>query len=288
MTAGYPERVAAGYPKCIAAGLAKHMAAGRRNRMDYKHKIRARVSSQTEPAPGIYDLRIEAPMAAGTAAAGQFVMLYPQSEAHLLARPISICGADPDTGILRLVYRVVGQGTAAFSALTAGDEVELVGPLGNGFPIAEKKALLVGGGIGIPPMLELAKRLPGEKIFVAGYANAHLFLYEDMCALAPVYVSTDDGSAGTHGTVLDAIRENGLTAEVLYACGPVPMLRAVKEYAAAHALRCYLSMEERMACGIGACYACVCRSTEVDSHTNVHLKRICKDGPVFDAREIEL
>ena len=261
--------------------------------MEYKQKVKARVAAQTSLAPGIYDLRIEAPAAAGEALAGQFVMLYPRSAQRLLARPISICEADPDTGMLRLVYRVAGKGTAEFSHLAPGDEVGLMGPLGNGFPVAdqrlaEKKVLLVGGGIGIPPMLELAKRLPGEKTFVAGYANAHLFLYEDMRALAPVFVSTDDGSRGTHGTVLDAIEANGLTAEVICACGPLPMLRALKGYAAANNLECFISMEERMACGIGACYACVCKSTSVDSHTNVHLKRICKDGPVFDAREIEL
>ena len=103
-----------------------------------------------------------------------------------------------------------------------------------------------------------------------------------------VYVATEDGSAGTRGNVLDAIAENGLTADIIYACGPIPMLRALKEYAKERGMECYISMEERMACGIGACLACVCQSTEKDAHSNVNNKRVCKEGPVFAAEEVEL
>jgi dihydroorotate dehydrogenase electron transfer subunit len=102
------------------------------------------------------------------------------------------------------------------------------------------------------------------------------------------YVATEDGSVGTKGNVLDAIRAQALTADVIYACGPTPMLRALKAYAAEQGMDCYISMEERMACGIGACLACVCNSTEEDAHSHVKNKRICKEGPVFDAREVEL
>lgn len=94
-------------------------------------------------------------------------------------------------------------------------------------------------------------------------------------------MATEDGSVGTKGNVLDAIREQNLTADVIYACGPTPMLRAIKEYAAEKGIKCYISLEEKMACGIGACLACVCQSKDVDHHSNVHNKRICKDGPVF-------
>ena len=103
-----------------------------------------------------------------------------------------------------------------------------------------------------------------------------------------MYVATEDGSAGTKGNVLDAIRENGLKADVIFACGPTPMLRALKAYAEENGIECWLSLEEKMACGIGACLACVCKSKDVDHHTNVHNKRICKDGPVFMAEEVEL
>lgn len=166
--------------------------------------------------------------------------------------------------------------------------MEIMGPLGNGFPLKNKKAFLIGGGIGIPPMLELAKQLDCEKQIVLGYRNSEMFLLDQFKKEGRVYVATEDGSYGSRGNVLDAIRENGLDADIIYACGPTPMLRALKEYAAEHKTECWISMEEKMACGIGACLACVCKSKEVDDHTNVHNKRVCKEGPVFRAEEVEL
>ncbi len=136
-------------------------------------------------------------------------------------------------------------------------------------------------------MLELSKNLECEKQIVLGYRD-ELFLNREFEPFGRVYVATEDGSAGTKGNVLDAIRENGLTADVIYACGPTPMLRALKAYAQERKIECWISLEERMACGIGACLACVCRSTDVDEHSHVHNKRICKDGPVFSAQEVEL
>ena len=146
---------------------------------------------------------------------------------------------------------------------------------------------LMGGGIGIPPMLETAKELKAEKTAVLGYRN-ELFLNDEFKKYAEVYVSTEDGSAGTRGNVLDAVRENALDAEVIFACGPAPMLRAIKAYALEKGIPCWISMEERMACGIGACLACVCQSSEIDEHSQVHNKRVCKDGPVFLSTEVEL
>ena len=162
-----------------------------------------------------------------------------------------------------------------------------MGPLGNGFPLKEKKAFLIGGGIGIPPMLELSKQLNCEKQMILGYRDS-LFLTEDFKQYGEVFIATEDGSSGTKGNVLDAIRENNLNADIIYACGPTPMLRAIKEYALENEMECYISLEEKMACGIGACLACVCKSKDVDSHSHVHNKRICKDGPVFAAEEVEL
>ena len=104
----------------------------------------------------------------------------------------------------------------------------------------------------------------------------------------PVYVATEDGSVGTKGNVLDAINKYQLSGDVIYSCGPTPMLRAVKAFALERGIECQLSLEEKMACGIGACLACVCKSKDVDAHTHVHNKRICKDGPVFYAQEVEL
>ena len=251
-------------------------------------KIKARVESQVQLADGVYSMELLAPEIASAARAGQFISVYTKDKSKLLPRPISLCGIDRERGILRIVYRVAGAGTAEFSAYRAGDSVEIMGPLGNGFTLKDKKAILIGGGIGVPPMLELMKELSCERTAVLGYRDQQLFLKDEFEAYGPVCVATEDGSAGTKGNVLDAIREQGVQGEIIYACGPTPMLRAVKAYAMEKGIECYISLEERMACGIGACLACVCQSKDVDSHSHVHNKRICKDGPVFAAEEVEI
>ena len=250
-------------------------------------KDTAVVYSQEELAPEIYSMW-STTEAAKEAKPGQFISVYSKDGSRLLPRPISICEADADEGRLRIVYRIAGAGTKEFSSFESGDSIEIMGPLGNGFPQEGENVFLIGGGIGIPPMLELAKNLNCEKQMVLGYRDENLFLKDEFEAYGEVFVATEDGSVGTKGNVLDAIRENGLTADVMYACGPTPMLRALKQYAEQHNIRCYVSLEEKMACGIGACLACVCQSKEVDHHSNVHNKRICKDGPVFLAQEVDL
>lgn len=256
--------------------------------MSEKMKECAVVLSQEEIAPEIYSLWIRTDKIAANAKPGQFISIYCDEESRMLPRPISICEIDKEQNALHMVYRIAGKGTAEFSRKKAGDSIKVLGPLGNGFPLKDKKAFLIGGGIGIPPMLELAKQLNCEKQIILGYRNDDLFLIDEFRKQGEVFVATEDGSAGTKGNVLDAIRENGLDADVLYACGPTPMLRALKAYAAEHDIECWISLEEKMACGIGACLACVCKSKEVDEHTNVHNKRICKEGPVFLAQEVEL
>ena len=255
-----------------------------------KYKETAVIKEQRELATGIYSMWLQAERIAGEAVPGQFLSVYSRDESRMLPRPISICEINREQGALRLVYRIAGKGTLEFSQYGPGDSLELVGPLGNGFPLDKGygEVFLIGGGIGIPPMVELAAQLPGEKQIVAGYRNHELFLKEELERNGSVYIATEDGSAGTRGNVLDAIRKNGLKAEAIFACGPTPMLRALKAYAAEHGMDCYLSLEERMACGVGACLGCVCRSMDVDSHTYVKNKRICKDGPVFAAEDIEL
>ncbi len=255
-----------------------------------KTKMTAKVVSQEMIGPEIYSMWIQADEIACQARAGQFVSVYTRDASKLLPRPISICEIDRKNRRLRLVYRVAGAGTEEFSGYKAGESVEVLGPLGNGFPEVgpEKSALLIGGGIGIPPMLELARELKCKKTAVLGYRDSRLFLKNEFEPYADAVVATEDGSAGTKGNVLDAIREEGLKADVIMACGPTPMLRALKAYAAERQIECWLSLEERMACGIGACLACVCKSRETDEHSHVHNKRICKDGPVFEAGEVEL
>ena len=255
-----------------------------------KVKMTAKVVSQQALTDDIFSMWIQADEIAGAAVPGQFISVYTKDTGKLLPRPISLCQVDKEKGQLRIVYRVVGAGTSQFSGYQAGADIEIMGPLGNGFPLeraAGKKVFLIGGGIGIPPMLELARQLDCEKQAVLGYRDV-LFLNDEFEKFSDVYVATEDGSAGTKGNVLDAIRENGLKADVIFACGPTPMLRALKAYAEEHEIECWLSLEEKMACGIGACLACVCQSKEVDEHSHVHNKRICKDGPVFLAQEVEL
>lgn len=255
-----------------------------------KEKQSARVLSQREIAPGIYDMWIETNLAE-QAGPGQFIGVCPRDRSTLLPRPISICEVRGDRTALRIVYRVAGQGTAEFSGYGAGDAVDILGILGNGFPLEEavgKRVFLMGGGIGIPPMLELAKELQAEKQIVVGYRDAQLFLKEELEQYGSVYVATEDGSRGTRGNVMDAIAANALEADLIYACGPMPMLRAVKQYAAKRAVRAWLSLEEHMACGVGACLGCVVKTKAVDAHSHVRNARICTDGPVFEAEEVDI
>ena len=224
----------------------------------------------------------------------------------ILPRPISLCAFDAESGEIRLVYRIAGKGTAELSRLQAGETVEILGPLGNGFPLEEaagKRVLLAGGGIGIPPMLKTAMALKdtAEVTAVLGYReigaseeNSGAFLLDEFRRAVRTCVSADRicGEEAAEGdvqcTVLDAIRQNDLAADVIFACGPKPMLRALKAYAAENGIVCFLSLEERMACGIGACLACVCETKEKDSHSQVNNRRVCKDGPVFRAEEVIL
>lgn len=272
------------------------------------------VLSQNTFGAGIYDLTLQTKEIAKAAKAGQFVSVYCNDKSKLLPRPISLGGIDREKGTIRLVYRVTGKGTGTdeFSRLQPGDTVRILGPLGNGFTVLPgKKAFLIGGGIGVPPMLQLAKDINGEVVqglgngtetysgcpcskpekpqmqIVMGYRDDNTFLLDEFKEQAESFVSSDNGAVGTKGTVVDAIKANGLEADVIYACGPMPMLRALKNYADEHNMECFVSMEERMACGIGACLACVCKTKHPTEHTNVNNARICADGPVFNAREIE-
>lgn len=258
--------------------------------MTRKKKVTATVISQKQIGEQIYDLWLETKLAKN-AHPGQFVGVYPHGESMLLPRPISICEADKARNRLRLVYRVAGKGTAEFAACKAGDQLEILGVLGNGFPVDKakgKRVFLMGGGIGIPPMLELAKSMDDKKQILLGYRNKDLFLEEDLAKYGDVYVATEDGSVGTKGNVMDIIRAYSLHADMIMACGPMPMLRAIKQYAAEKGIEAYISLEERMACGVGACLGCVCRTTEKDAHSHVNNARICTEGPVFEAREVDI
>ena len=256
-----------------------------------KRKEWCTVLSQEELTAGIYSMWLQTETIPADAKPGQFISLYCQDGARLLPRPISLCEIDKDGGRLRIVYRVAGKGTKEFSAKKAGDKISVLGPLGNGFPLSlaeGKTVFLMGGGIGIPPMLETAKQLDADKKIIVGYRDKNLFLKEELEQAGALFIATEDGSIGIKGNVLDAVRGQALAGDIIFACGPTPMLRAIKAFAQEQKMECYISMEEKMACGVGACLACVCQSKDVDAHSHVHNKRICKDGPVFKASEVEL
>ena len=262
-----------------------------------KNKETATIISQECLCTGVYSMWLAA-KAAKYAAPGQFISVYPNSDSMLLPRPISICETDgsKEQGALRIVYRTAGKGTEMFSKMKAGEKLEILGPLGNGFFEAlrediktETKALLIGGGIGIPPMLELAKRLKCSVTIVAGYrSKKDMFLTKELEGAGSLFVATDDGTFGTGGTVIDAIESNAIDFDIAFACGPKPMLKGVKELCEKRGVPAYVSMEERMACGVGVCLGCVCESTGTDEHSKVNNKRVCVDGPVFPASEVVL
>ena len=256
-----------------------------------KVKITSTILQQECIGTDIYSLWLDAPQIASQAKPGQFISVYSNDSGRVLPRPISICEIDREKGALRIVYRIAGKGTKEFSGMKAGETLDILGPLGNGFPmdvIKGKRVFMMGGGIGVPPMVQTAKEAKAEVTVIAGYRNSEIFLKEELEQNGTLVIATEDGSVGTKGNVMDAIRENHLEADVIFACGPTPMLRAIKTYAEENGILCYISMEEKMACGVGACLACVCKSKDVDHHSHVHNKRICKDGPVFLSTEVEL
>ncbi len=257
-----------------------------------KRKETAVVYRQQPIADDVYDMWIETSLAR-EAKAGQFISVFTRDRSTLLPRPISICETDRENERLRIVYRVAGKGTTEFSDYRAGNKIDILGTLGNGFPTekaAGKRVFLMGGGIGIPPMLQLAKDITenSEVCIILGYRNSQLFLSEDLSQYGTAYISTEDGSVGVRGNVLDVIEKNGLSADIIYACGPLPMLRAIKKYAKTAGIPAYISLEEKMACGVGACLGCVAKTSMVDHHSHVKNSRICTDGPVYLAEDVEI
>ena len=257
------------------------------------NKVIADVIKQEKLIDDIFSMWLKCPGIAAEAHSGQFVSLYTKDPSKLLPRPISICEVDKKGGSIRLVYRTVGEGTKQFSTLKKGDTIEILGPTGNGYQLIGDSAILMGGGIGIPPMLQLARELSAkgmekEKLVVVLGFRDETFLTKEFARLATVYISSDTGSVGIKGTVIDAAKEYGLSGDMIYACGPKPMLRAIKAYAFEKDIPAQISLEERMACGVGACLACVTKTVDIDDHSKVNNARICVDGPVFRAEEVEI
>ncbi|WP_409275585.1 dihydroorotate dehydrogenase electron transfer subunit [Neobacillus sp. SCS-31] len=247
---------------------------------------------QEELADSIFRLTVEGKMSMG-ASPGQFVHIkIGGAMGPLLRRPISISSIDRQNGRMTLIYRAGGEGTKLLSTYTAGTEIDILGPLGNGFPASETAAgeiaLLVGGGIGVPPLYELSRQLVQKDVKVVhilGFQTASAVFYEkEFSELGDTFIATADGTYGVKGFVTDILRKEELGFHTLYACGPVPMLKALEvEYPDK---KVFLSLEERMGCGIGACFACVCR-VQGDASGHAY-KKVCSDGPVFRTGEVVL
>lgn len=254
--------------------------------MSYVQEI-CRLSDKKQLTNTIFDFIIDAPEIVKNAKAGQFVHILCGEKT--LRRPISICEILREEGKLRIVFEIRGEGTDWLAKQPVGCELDILGPLGNGFDVSDtdKKIVVVGGGIGVPPMLETAKTFGKNAVAITGFRNKDAVIlqedFEKVCG--GVMLATDDGSAGHHGLVTDLLKdvleENKIDA--VYACGPMPMLRAIKTLAKDNSVPCFVSLEERMGCGIGACLVCACKIQTADG---VKHKHVCKDGPVFNAEEV--
>ncbi len=248
-----------------------------------------KVTSISFPIDGIIDLTLLAPEATATAEPGQFAHIKCGGDTYL-RRPISICDCNADKGTLRLIIAIKGEGTKNLAQLKKGDKLDILAPLGIGFSLpsakTDKEIYVVGGGIGTFPLLYLCKRLRQSGCdnitAILGFrSKSSILLEEEFAEFSNVVIATDDDTAGYHGTVADVYNAISLNkpAHYIYACGPTPMLKAVQACAKRDSAVCQLSLEERMACGIGVCNVCACR-------VNGSYKRVCSDGPVFNADDV--
>ena len=224
------------------------------------------IISKQAIAKGIFDLTIKCPEIAEITKAGQFAQV--SAEGFFLRRPISICDINKENGTIRLVFEVRGKGTDKISELNKGDLIDIIAPLGNGFKVLEKgkKAICIGGGIGTPPMVGIAKEYGKNATVISGFRSANaVILQEDFKAQGnETILCTDDGTAGIHGFVTEALKTKlqSEKADIIYACGPMPMLKAVVTITEEYGIESQVSLEQRMACGVGACLVCVCRTVK--------------------------
>lgn len=234
-----------------------------------------------------YRLVLDCPSLAEESWCGRFVNIL--CAGKTLRRPISISEIDQSAGTVALVFEVRGEGTEWLASREVGDELDILGPLGNGFfPDSEKPAVFIGGGIGCPPMLGAAQDYGAAAEAILGFRSKEQVILLDrfQACCQSVAVTTNDGSFGQKGFVTDVLRtrlERDCNA-VVYACGPMPMLKGVADLCNAFSVQCYVSLEQRMGCGIGACLVCACKTKEKDGP---HMRHVCKNGPVFDAREVD-
>ncbi|WP_422448802.1 dihydroorotate dehydrogenase electron transfer subunit [Thermoanaerobacterium sp. DL9XJH110] len=251
-------------------------------------------------------MKMYCPEVAVKAAPGQFLHIRcSDTPSPLLRRPVSIAGVNEEDGTVEIIYRVVGEGTRLMSQKKAGEIIDILGPLGRGFPLPPGAAnpVLIGGGVGVAPLLYLARKIAGtlsgpgrvSAAFIGFSTAAEVFGEEFLRSCGfKVFLTTDDGTAGQKGVPTEVF-ENCIKAHempgqsrthpqsgIIYACGPKPLLAKVKDIAAREKIPAYLSLEERMACGVGACLGCAVKSAREG------YKKVCRDGPVFESGEIHL
>lgn len=252
-----------------------------------------RIVSQEQLAPKIFKLTLMGDLVSKMNTPGQFIHIKIPREDLLLRRPISLNQMNQTMKQCTIIYRVEGVGTSYLSQMNVGEKLDVMGPLGNGFDVNQvnrgQVVFIVGGGIGIPPMYELAKQLKNKGVNVIhflGYASKEVaYFQEEFMTLGQTFFATDDGSLGVKGTVGDLLvtELSKQKPDVVYACGATGMLKTVKTIFEPITPNVFLSMEQRMACGMGACYACVCHVP--NKNTSV---KVCDEGPVFNASEVIL
>lgn len=248
------------------------------------------ISKKNKLAPDIWQLDLAGEFPYRETKAGQFLDIrIGEGYDYLLRRPISIADVNAEKGALTIVFRVVGEGTLWLSRCGVGDQLDILGPLGTGFPLPPSgaKILIVGGGIGVPPLYQLAKTIKSQRNqldFIFGFkTKSEVFWESEFRKLGSLQFATEDGTLGKQGFVTSILADQQGKWDYVYACGPIPMLKALKQQFQGQAVQGYVSLEERMACGVGACYGCVCSAAN-----QIQAKRVCKDGPVFNWMEVEL
>lgn len=258
-------------------------------------KLDAELVKKEELIEGIYKFSVKAPEIANTAKAGQFLEIkVSDSEDTFLRRPISIFNIEKEEGIIEFIFQVKGKGTEILSKRNLGDKIDIMGPLGFGaFKVQEyKNVAIIGGGIGTYPLYELTKELKGKanlNVYL-GFRDKSLVTCEkdfEEIGLNKLVVTTDDGSYKEKGYAINFMKKDieEHMVDMIFACGPLPMLKAVREYAIENNIPCQISLEERMGCGIGACLGC---AVKVISGKEPRYGHVCKEGPVFNAKDVEI
>lgn len=259
--------------------------------------IKAKLLKKEELKPEIFKFSVQADEIVNTAKPGNFIEIRVNDDIEpFLRRPISIYNMDKERGILEFIFQVKGKGTTILSKRNEGELIDIVGPLGFGtFKYSSYENLaIIGGGIGVFPLYELAKNAKNENKNVniyLGFRNKDLVVLENEFrqVSSQLIITTDDGSYAQKGFAIDFLKKDIEAGKIdsIYACGPLPMLRAIRELAIEKNIPCQISLEERMACGLGVCLGCAVKTAR-SSKDEPEYWHVCKGGPVFQAKDVEI